>query len=116
MIFVDSLLYWIRECISLLGVVVIAYGGVRSLHQIFMLIFYDKFDTNYIRLKFGDTVVLGLEFMVGADIVGSLIAPDYYNLGLLGILVIIRTVLSYFLNLELQQLSLKQREEALNKA
>jgi uncharacterized membrane protein len=48
--------------------------------------------------------------MVGADIVGSLVQPDYYNLGLLAILVVIRTVLSYFLNLELAMLTPQQRQ------
>jgi len=67
-------------------------------------------DTNAIRLQFGNSIILGLEFMVGADIVGSLVEPDYYNLGLLGILVLIRTILSYFLNIELESLSPQQRE------
>ena len=40
---------------------------------------HKNFNTNYIRLEFGNSVILGLEFMVGADIVGSVAQPDYYN-------------------------------------
>ncbi len=75
-----------------------------------MLVVHEALTTNYIRLQFGDSVILGLEFMVGADIVGSLVAPDYYNLGLLAIIVLIRTVLTYFLSLELKELTPSQRK------
>ena len=75
-----------------------------------MLLFFRTLSTNYIRLQFGYSVILGMEFMVGADIIGSLADPDYYSLGLLGMLVLIRTVLSYFLSKELEALSPKQRQ------
>lgn len=110
MLFFDMVLLYIRDFIGAIGVLVISCGAVRSVYQLFQLIIHNNFDTNYIRLQFGNSVILGLEFMVGADIVGSLVQPDYYNLGLLAILVLIRTVLSYFLNLELQELTPQQRQ------
>lgn len=110
MLFSDEILLYIKDIIALIGVVVIAVGALRSLYQMAMLIFYKKFSANYIRLQFGNSVILGLEFMVGGDIIGSLVKPDYYNLGLLAIIVIIRTILSYFLNLELAALTPEQQE------
>ncbi len=110
MMFLDTPLLYIREGIATIGVVVITAGALRSIHQLYMLVFHQKFDASYIRLQFGNSVILGLEFMVGADILGSLVAPDYYKLGLLAIIVVIRTILSYFLNLELRALTPKQRE------
>ena len=110
MIYFDSILLQIREVIALIGVVVICYGALRSTHQLYRMFFYEEVDPNYIRLQFGNSVILGLEFMVGADIVGSLVAPDYYNLGLLAIIVLIRTILSYFLNRELVALSPRERK------
>ena len=97
----DTLLLYIKNCIAAVGALVITVGAVHSLYQLFMLVFFKKLDMNYIRLQFGNSVILGLEFMVGADIIGSLIKPDYYNIGLLALLVLIRTVLSFFLNREL---------------
>jgi uncharacterized membrane protein len=111
MLYLDMLLFYIKEYIAALGVLVITLGAMRSLYQLIMLLFYNTFTANYIRLQFGNSVILGLEFMVGADIVGSMVQPDYYNLGLLAILVIIRTVLSYFLNLELNSLTPAQQKE-----
>lgn len=110
MIFFDSLLLYIREFIAVIGVVVISCGAIRSVYQLVQLIRDKTYNANYIRLQFGNSVILGLEFMVGADIIGSLVKPDYYNLGLLAILVLVRTILSYFLNLELQVLTPQQRE------
>lgn len=110
MVAIDRLLFYLKDCIALIGVVIIVAGAVRSLYDLSMMIIRNTLELNYIRLQFGNAVILGLEFMVGADIVGSLVQPDYYNLGLLAILVLIRTVLSYFLNLELQALTPQQRQ------
>lgn len=110
MFYSEIYLLHIRQVIATIGVIVISLGAVRSIYQLFHVLVTRSFDPNYIRLQFGNCMVLGLEFMVGADIIGSLVAPDYYNLGMLGIIVIIRTVLSYFLTLELKGLSPKERK------
>ncbi len=106
----NTILLNLRTYIRFIGVVVITVAAVRSVYQLFMLLFFRTLSTNYIRLQFGYSVILGMEFMVGADIIGSLADPDYYSLGLLGMLVLIRTVLSYFLSKELEALSPKQRQ------
>lgn len=105
MLFLDTSLLYIKEFISLLGVFVIILGTVRSLYQLYQMLMGKDVTSSYIRWQFGESVILGLEFMVAADIIGSLVEPDYYNLGLLAILVAIRTVLSYFLNMELATLT-----------
>jgi uncharacterized membrane protein len=110
MLFLDNTLLYIREFIATIGVVVITVGALKSVAQLYRLVRYRSITANYIRLQFGNSVILGLEFMVGADIVGSLVQPDYYNLGLLAILVLIRTILSYFLNLELAALTPDQQK------
>lgn len=106
----DTLLLYIKFFLEFLGVLVIVYGAAVSLKELITLFKKGSSDINHIRFQFGNSVILGLEFMVGADIIGSLIEPDYYSLGLLAILVIIRTILSCFLNLELEALTPHQRE------
>lgn len=107
MVSFDISLLYIKQFITIIGVVVITFGAVRSVYQLLMLAFC-KLDVNYIRLEFGKNVMLGLDFIVGADIIGSLIEPNYYNLGLLALLVFIRIILSFFLNRELEQLTFGQ--------
>lgn len=102
MVFFDYGLLLLKECIAFMGVLVIVFGAIRSAYQLLLCLIYKQFTTNTVRLQFGDSILLGLEFMVGADIVGSLVKPDYYNLGILALLVLIRTTLSYFLHRELE--------------
>lgn len=111
MLVFDEILLYIREGISLIGVAIIVVGAVRSLHQLLKMAWGKKVSTGYIRWQLGESIILGLEFMVGADIIGSLVKPDYYNLGMLAIVVLVRTILSYFLNQELASLTHHQQEQ-----
>lgn len=55
------------------------------------------------RTHLGHTILLGLEFLVAGDIVRTVaVRPTYQNLGLLAVLVLIRTFLSFTLEIELQ--------------
>jgi len=54
-----------------------------------------------IRHHLGFYLLMGLEFMIGADIVRTLIRPSLQELAVLGSMVAIRTVISFFLNKEM---------------
>ena len=55
------------------------------------------------RQGLGRTLLLGLEFLVAADIIRTVaIAPSFTNLGLLAVIVLIRTFLSWSLELEIE--------------
>ncbi len=56
-----------------------------------------------IRLKLGSYLVLSLEFFIAGDIVKTVITPSWDSLGMLGTIVVIRTVLSYFLTKDLSK-------------
>jgi uncharacterized membrane protein len=54
------------------------------------------------RNDFGRAILLGLEFLVAADIVGTVaIGPTLQDLTVLGLLVLIRTFLSFSLEVEI---------------
>jgi len=57
-----------------------------------------------IRWTFTTRILLGLEFFVAADVIKTILEPTYEDLLLLGALVAIRTVVSYFLGKEVQDL------------
>ena len=57
-----------------------------------------------IRIKLGSYLVLALEFFIASDIVRTIITPSWQSLGILGAIVVIRTVLSYFLTKDLKKL------------
>ena len=59
---------------------------------------------NKIRLDLGQILILGLEFIVAADLIGTTTTPDYYAVGILAIIVGIRTLLSYSLTREMSHI------------
>ena len=62
------------------------------------------FDVNYreLRANLGRAILLGLEFLVAADIIGTVaIEPSFRSLGVLALIVAIRTFLSFSLELEI---------------
>jgi uncharacterized membrane protein len=108
--FLLNILVNIQHMVSFLGVLIILSGIVLAIYQyasqyVRGQIVSESEAINSIRLNLGRTIILGLEFIVAADLIGTTTAPDYYTVGILAIIVIIRTVLSYTLNKELMSLS-----------
>ncbi len=56
-----------------------------------------------IRLSFGRWLALALEFMLAGDILRTTIAPTWNEIGQLAAIVVLRTVLNYFLQLEIDR-------------
>jgi uncharacterized membrane protein len=55
------------------------------------------------RRNLGRGILLGLEFLVIADIIGTVaVEPSFHNLGVLGLIVLIRTFLSFSLEVEIE--------------
>jgi len=57
-----------------------------------------------IRLEFGQTLALSLEFQLAADIVATAVSPSWEDVAKLGAIAGIRTFLNYFLQREVQEL------------
>jgi uncharacterized membrane protein len=105
-------LYAIKWFLATVGVLIIFLGGVQAAYMLLKkCLFVDKrkreFDLDDVRKELALSIVLGLEFILASDVILTIVLPDYYNLGLLAILVVIRTILNYFLDKELMQLSAK---------
>ena len=76
------------------------HGTIRYLIRI-----YQQAGDAYQRLKaqLGKALLLGLEFLVAADIIRTVaLEPDLQNVMILGLLVIIRTFLSWSLVVEIE--------------
>lgn len=68
---------------------------------------YDRF-----RAKLGRGILLGLELMVGADIINTVTSPmSWESVGLLGLIVLIRTFLSFSLEVEIDGVLPWQRRQ-----
>ena len=56
------------------------------------------------RVKFGGTVALALELLLGADVLATAVSPSWDDLGKLASIALIRTILNYFLARELKEI------------
>lgn len=97
----------IKLLIALFGTVTIFVGAILAIYRyIRHCLLPWKKGTIGIRLNFARSIILGLEFFVAADVIETVIAPDFSSLAILGILVIIRTILNYSMEREIRNLSL----------
>jgi uncharacterized membrane protein len=54
-------------------------------------------------VRFGMWLLLGLQFALGADIVRTVIAPSWNDIGQLAAIAVIRTFLNYFLERDMEE-------------
>jgi len=92
--------------IEIVGISVIVMGAVLAsavflrdwLREQTFLQVYRRY-----RERLGQAILLGLEFLVAADIIGTVaVDPTFRNVGILGAIVAIRTFLSFALEVEIQ--------------
>lgn len=105
-----SILVVIQHLVSFLGILIIVSGILLAIYQYLCYFIKGQIITegasiNTIRLNLGRILILGLEFIIAADLIGTTTTPDYYSVGILAIIVIIRTVLSFTINREIASLS-----------
>jgi uncharacterized membrane protein len=94
--------------IGVLGVLVIVFGVLSGLVRFVRAEFsaarglvVDE-ERKKLRHVLGYYLLLGLEFLIAADIIDTLMKPRVQDLAVLGTIVIIRTIISYSLNAELK--------------
>jgi uncharacterized membrane protein len=96
----------LAKLLEIAGVAIIL-GGVVLASAIFMragLASRDwRLSYEQYRANLGRGILLGLELLVGADIIGTITAPlTFESVGLLAIIVMIRTFLSFSLETEIE--------------
>jgi uncharacterized membrane protein len=102
----DGALHWISLAIEAAGVVAIVVGAVGA-----TVLFARSVSTgggwgrayHLFRTRLARAILLGLEFLVAADIIGTVaVEPTLDNLAVLGLIVLIRTFLSFSLEIEIE--------------
>jgi uncharacterized membrane protein len=86
--------------------IVIGGAVIRGIVDYVRLLFSRRqhFDaTEGIRLQLGRVLALGLEFTIASDILRTAVAPTRQDILNLGAIVLLRTLLNYFLEREIQQ-------------
>jgi uncharacterized membrane protein len=78
-------------------------GFIDYLRQLFSQSSQHFDATEAIRLRLGRVLALGLEFTVASDILRTAVAPTRQDILNLGAIVLLRTLLNYFLEREIEQ-------------
>ena len=101
----DQLIKWVAVGIEAIAIGIIVVGAITTTIIFLVRIIKESaLEDCYRRFRsdFGKAVLLGLEFLIASDIVGTVaIGPTYSDLGILALLVVIRTFLSFSLELEI---------------
>lgn len=104
-----ELFHIIGYIINAAGIFVVLWGFIVSLKEFIRMKMkghsFSSFflESNRIRAMLGTYILFGLEFMIAADILHTFLKPNMMELLTLGIVVLIRTVISYFLAKEVDE-------------
>ncbi|MDP3143002.1 MAG: DUF1622 domain-containing protein [Candidatus Omnitrophota bacterium] len=94
--------------LNIIGALIIIWGVIISLFEFLKKEITDRRKTTQlnesIRIRLGSYLVLALEFFIAGDIIKTTITPTWESLGILGAIVVIRTVLSYFFTKDLKKI------------
>ena len=99
----------VKEIIDVVAIVVIIWGVAISLVKIVGIEFTGKSEKSKmirrqsIRAYLGTYILLGLELLIAADIIATIAHPTQGDIIILGVIVIIRTFISYFLGSEIKE-------------
>ncbi len=105
----------VKHLMALFGSLVILTGSLfvvcQFLYRIFQARQHQILNFDLARLGLTRSIVLGLEFIIAADVIQTTTTPTYYDVGILASLAVIRSFLNYFLNKDLTNLSTREQEE-----
>lgn len=100
---IEDLINFLTLIMELGGVLVIIIGALIAI-IVFIKSFLNKDQLSYetLRSSLGKSILLGLEFLVAADIINTVVIdPTISSVMVLGLIVLIRTFLSFSLNIEI---------------
>lgn len=96
--------------VSLVGIFVVLWGVAEAIWRFLSLKFAPRLPharvvavMARIRERLGAQLLLGLDIFIGADIIKSVVIPSWENIAMLGAIVLIRIVMSYFLEREMER-------------
>jgi uncharacterized membrane protein len=96
------------------AVIIVAYGAVEAFGRLLRIMVRRNTTHGQRKLvwrRFGVWLLLGLEFELAADIIGTVISPSWQDLGELGAIAVIRTFLNHFLEKDFESAA-EARERA----
>ena len=90
--------------VEAVAVLIVFYGSIEAFIKLLWIAARPSAthgERKVIWRRYGVWLLLGLEFELAADIIGSVVSPTWQEVGMLGAIAVIRTFLNYFLEKDL---------------
>ena len=111
----DEILIFIKHLMTLFGSLVILGGSLlvacQFIYRLMRSRRYELLNFDLARLGLTRSIILGLEFIIAADVIQTTTTPDYYAVGILAAIALIRAFLNYSLNKDLTALTQREQKE-----
>lgn len=102
--FTSVILEFFKEFFEVVSSLLIVYAGLKATAEILLLeAFKKQYKYELIRKEFTNKILFTLELLIVGDILGTVRQPTVNDLILVGFIVVIRTVLGYFLSKEVKE-------------
>lgn len=103
--FVTECTKYMAACVELGAGIIVGIAVIQAVVLSIGLLLKPEAETSKedIRLSFARWLALALEFEVASDILRTTIAPTWNEIGQLASIVVIRTLLNYFLQKEIER-------------
>ncbi len=99
----------LSSTVEILAAIIIGIAIIQFLIKYVPQLFNSQEHTTNekLRVKFGSSVALALELLLGADVLATAVAPTWDEIGKLAAIAALRTALNFFLEKELKNSGLK---------
>jgi len=118
---IKEVLIYAPEIIDLMGVIILLIGFVRGVIEFFKMEISrfkgkgNQFRTMQIlRCDVGLYILLSLDFIITSDIINSMMHTEIDDLINLGAIVVLRTVIGYFLGKEIEEVHIETVKDEKN--
>lgn len=111
---IDLIIHYLAIGVEVCGMVVIVYGAGRTFYTYLREeVLRRRSCMSVLRLQFAYHLALGLEFALAGDILKTILSPTWEKIGLLAAIAVMRTVLNFFLEHEMEVM--EHKEECLQR-
>ena len=96
----------ISHALEIVSGTVIAFALLALIYSYFTSFTLKKsiLSSSEARVRFGSSVSVALELLLGADVLATAVAPSWDDIGKLAAIAVLRTALNYFLGKELKEI------------
>lgn len=100
----ESTIADVSQAVEVVGISTLILGGLYAAGQFGAdVVKRNRVAYSGLRRNLGQSILLGLEILVAADIIRTIaITPTFTSVGVLGLIVVVRTFLSFSLEAELE--------------